>query len=42
MAGDPGRIDWKNVTVRIMLQQAYGVKDYQIMAPIGRRLSATM
>src|SRR5437899_965036 len=33
MGGDPGRIDYKNVSLRDLVRDAYGVKDYQITAP---------
>ncbi len=33
MGGDPGRIDFKNVSLRDMVRQAYDVKDYQVNAP---------
>jgi uncharacterized protein (TIGR03435 family) len=33
MGGDPGRIDWVNVSLRDMVRSAYGVKDYQVVAP---------
>jgi uncharacterized protein (TIGR03435 family) len=33
MGGDPGRIDYVNVSLRDLIRQAYGVKDYQVVAP---------
>jgi uncharacterized protein (TIGR03435 family) len=33
MGGDPGRIDYSNVTLKDMIRQAYQVKEYQISAP---------
>jgi uncharacterized protein (TIGR03435 family) len=33
MGGDPGRIDYKNVSLRDLVRNAYGVKDYQVVAP---------
>src|SRR6476646_7576075 len=33
MGGDPGRIDYANVSLRDLIRQAYDVKDYQIVAP---------
>src|SRR3954469_25341357 len=33
MGGDPGRIDFKNVSLRDLVRQAYDVKDYQVVAP---------
>src|SRR3954471_18385672 len=33
MGGDPGRIDYANVSLRDLVRQAYGVKDYQVVAP---------
>src|SRR3954449_5122415 len=33
MGGDPGRIDYKNVSLRDLIRQAYDVKDYQVVAP---------
>ena len=32
MGGDPGRIDYANVSLRDLIRQAYDVKDYQVMA----------
>ncbi|MGA3019155.1 MAG: TIGR03435 family protein [Bryobacteraceae bacterium] len=31
--GDPGMVDYKNVTLRILLARAYSMKDYQITGP---------
>jgi uncharacterized protein (TIGR03435 family) len=31
--GDPGMVDYKNVTLRILLARAYAMKDYQITGP---------
>ena len=36
MGGDPGRIDYTNVSLRDLVRQAYGVKDYQV---VGARLA---
>src|SRR3954471_3836673 len=33
MGGDPGRIDYTNVSLRDLIRQAYAVKDYQVVAP---------
>jgi uncharacterized protein (TIGR03435 family) len=33
MGGDPGRIDWVNVSLRDVIRTAYGVKDYQVSGP---------
>jgi len=33
MGGDPGRVDYTNVSLRDLVRQAYGVKDYQVIAP---------
>ena len=33
MGGDPGRLDWTNVSIKQIIQQAYQVKDYQISGP---------
>src|SRR4051812_679449 len=33
MGGDPGRIDYANVSLRDLIRQAYDVKDYQVVAP---------
>lgn len=33
MGGDPGRLDYVNVSLRDLVRQAYGVKDYQVVAP---------
>ncbi len=33
MGGDPGRIDWVNVSLRDMVRSAYDVKDYQVTGP---------
>src|SRR3954468_7195263 len=33
MGGDPGRIDYVNVSLRDLVRQAYDVKDYQVVAP---------
>ena len=33
MGGDPGRLDYKNVSLRDLVRDAYGVKDYQVTAP---------
>src|SRR4051812_38979027 len=33
MGGDAGRIDYANVSLRDLVRQAYGVKDYQVVAP---------
>ena len=33
MGGDPGRIDWVNVSLRDVVRTAYGVKDYQVSGP---------
>jgi uncharacterized protein (TIGR03435 family) len=33
MGGDPGRIDYVNVSLRDLVRQAYDVKDYQVVGP---------
>jgi len=33
MGGDPGRVDWTNVSIRDIVRQAYEVKEYQISGP---------
>ncbi|HMC60340.1 MAG TPA: TIGR03435 family protein, partial [Candidatus Solibacter sp.] len=33
MGGDPGRLDYNNVSIKDLIRQAYGVKDYQISGP---------
>jgi uncharacterized protein (TIGR03435 family) len=33
MGGDPGRIDYSNVSLKDIIRQAYGVHDYQISGP---------
>jgi uncharacterized protein (TIGR03435 family) len=33
MGGDPGRIDYVNITLRDLIRRAYDVKDYQISGP---------
>jgi len=33
MGGDPGRLDYNNVSIKDLMRQAYGVKDYQISGP---------
>jgi uncharacterized protein (TIGR03435 family) len=33
MGGDPGRIDYTNVSLRDLIRQAYNVKDYQVVGP---------
>lgn len=33
MGGDPGMIDYKHVSLRMLVQRAFGVKDYQVTAP---------
>jgi uncharacterized protein (TIGR03435 family) len=33
MGGDPGRLDYTNVSLRDLVRQAYGVKDYQVVGP---------
>jgi len=33
MGGDPGRVDYANVTLKLVLARAYGVKDFQISGP---------
>src|SRR5690348_6994921 len=33
MGGDPGRIDYKHVPLRLLIANAYDVKDFQIVAP---------
>ena len=33
MGGDPGRLDWTNVSLKDILRQAYEVKEYQISGP---------
>jgi uncharacterized protein (TIGR03435 family) len=33
MGGDPGRIDYVNVSLRDLIRQAYDVKDYQVIGP---------
>jgi len=33
MGGDPGRLDWTNVSIKDIMRQAYEVKDYQISGP---------
>ncbi len=31
--GDPGQITWNNVTMRTVLLRAYGIRNYQLVAP---------
>ena len=33
IGGDPGRIDYRNVSIKMMIMQAYGVEDYQVDGP---------
>ncbi len=33
MGGDPGRVDYTNVSLKDIIRQAYSVKDYQISGP---------
>src|SRR5262249_53398533 len=33
MGGDPGRVDYVNVSLRDLIRQAYDVKDYQVVGP---------
>jgi uncharacterized protein (TIGR03435 family) len=33
MGGDPGRLDYNNVSLKDMIRQAFGVQDYQISGP---------
>src|SRR5215831_3473472 len=33
MGGDPGRVNYSNVSLRDIIAQAYQVKDYQISGP---------
>src|SRR5947209_7412353 len=33
MAGDPGRVDYANVSLRDVIRIAYGVKEYQVSGP---------
>src|SRR3954454_2518982 len=33
MGGDPGRIDYVNVSLRDLVRQAWDVKDYQVVGP---------
>ena len=33
MGGDPGRLDYKNVSLRDLVRSAYDVKDYQVNGP---------
>jgi uncharacterized protein (TIGR03435 family) len=33
MGGDPGRVDYANVSLRDLIRQAYDVKDYQVSGP---------
>jgi len=33
LGGDPGRLDYSNVSIKELIRQAYGVKDYQISGP---------
>ncbi len=33
MGGDPGRLDYVNVSLRDLIRQAYDVKDYQVVGP---------
>jgi uncharacterized protein (TIGR03435 family) len=33
MGGDPGRVSYSNVSLRDLIRNAYGVKEYQISAP---------
>jgi uncharacterized protein (TIGR03435 family) len=33
MGGDPGRLDYVNVSLRDMIRSAYDVKDYQVVGP---------
>src|SRR5262245_50061601 len=33
MGGDPGRIDYTNMSLKMLITRAYGVKDYQVTGP---------
>jgi uncharacterized protein (TIGR03435 family) len=33
LGGDPGRIDYTNMSLRMLITRAYGVKDYQVTGP---------
>ena len=33
IGGDPGRIDYRNVSIKMMIMQAYSVEDYQVDGP---------
>lgn len=33
VGGDPGMVDYKSVSLRLLLTRAFGVKDYQIVGP---------
>jgi uncharacterized protein (TIGR03435 family) len=33
MGGDPGRLDYVNVSIRDLIRQAFGVQDYQVNGP---------
>src|ERR1017187_9580473 len=33
LGGDPGMVDYKNFTLKILLARAYGLKDYEITGP---------
>src|SRR5450631_3859179 len=33
MGGDPGMIDYKNVSLKTVVARAYGMKDYQVTGP---------
>ncbi|HUP04849.1 MAG TPA: TIGR03435 family protein [Bryobacteraceae bacterium] len=33
MGGDPGMVNWQNVTLQMLVAKAYSVKDYQVSGP---------
>src|ERR1041385_5070345 len=33
LGGDPGRIDYTNMSLKMLITRAYGVKDYQVTGP---------
>lgn len=33
MGGDPGMVDYAHVSLRLLIQRAFGVKDFQVVAP---------
>jgi uncharacterized protein (TIGR03435 family) len=33
MGGDPGMVDYKNVSLKTVIARAYGMKDYQVSGP---------